>query len=242
MDVQYEKSKVSRFLTLFREAELITGRQIRAARALLDISQDDLANAAGLTKQGISKIEDGSVQPREGTISDIMRVFRDKGIEFIPDEGVKRKSDSITKLEGFKDFKFFMDQVYEAALQPYSCDGTKPICICNLDNGLFRKYMKDYYPVHVERLKKIEGLEIRSLAAEIDANHVSAASYLIYRYLKELKAVIAPFYVFDDKFALIDFDVPDPPQILLIHSPSLARSYRDQFDIMWKNASGKPSR
>ncbi len=216
---------------------MITGRQIRAARALLDMSQEELATSAGLTKQGISKIEDGSVQPREGTIADIMKAFRDHGIEFLSDDGVKRKSDSVTKLEGIKDFKFFMDQVYEAAKQSYSLDGTKPICICNLDNSLFRKYMGENYLSHVERLKKIEGLRIKSLAAEKDKNHVSKADYLIYKYLKELKAVIAPFYVFGDKFALINFDAQNPPEILLIESPALAASYRDQFDIMWKIAS-----
>lgn len=219
---------------------MITGRQIRAARALLGISQEELATAAGLTKQGVSKIEDGSVHPREGTVTDIFRVFSDRGIEFLPDEGVKLKTDSVTKLEGRKDFIHFMDKVYESATQMYSRDGTKPICICNLDNSLFRKFMGDYYPAHVDRLKKIEGLEIKSLAAELDENHHSDAKYLIYRYLKELKAVVAPFYVFGDNFALIDFDAPNPPSILMIHSAPLAQSYRDQFNIMWKNASEQP--
>jgi len=219
---------------------MITGRQIRAARALLEWDADHLAEKAGLSRDTIFNIEKGIVQARETTTERIVQTFAAYDVEFIPDEGVKKKTDSITKLEGFKDFKFFMDQVYEAATQPYSCDGTKPICICNLDNSLFRKYMKDYHAIHVERLKKIEGLTIKSLAAERDKNHVSGASYLVYKYLKELKAVVAPFYVFGDRFALIDFDVQDPPKILMIHSPALARSYRDQFEIMWKNASDQP--
>ncbi|MDD3288773.1 MAG: helix-turn-helix transcriptional regulator [Alphaproteobacteria bacterium] len=219
---------------------MITGKQIRAARMLLDWDAEDLADKTGLNRETVFNIERGTVQARAGTIEKIVRTFRDGGIEFIPDEGVKRRSDSVTKLEGFRDFKFFMDQMYEAATEPYSYDGTKPICICNLDNSLFRKYMKDYHAVHVERLKKLEGLKIRSLAAEVDKNHVKGASYLEYRYLKELKAVIAPFYVFGDNFSIIDFDVQDPPKILMIHSPALAHSYRDQFDIMWKNASEAP--
>jgi DNA-binding XRE family transcriptional regulator len=219
---------------------MITGRQIRAARALLDWDAEDLAAKAGLSKDTIFNIEKSVVQAREKTTERIIQTFAAYDIEFTPDEGVKRKSDSVTKLEGFKDFKSYMDQVYDACLQPYSCDGTKPVCICNLDNSLFRKYLKDYYPVHAERLKKIKGLKIKSLAAEEDKASFPGTSYLEYRYLKELKDVIAPFYVFGDKFALIDFDVPDPPKILLIHSPSLAQSYRDQFNIMWKNAAEKP--
>lgn len=216
---------------------MIVGRQIRAARALLDMSQDQLAEATGLTPQAIRKIENGDVQPREGTIADIMRTFDDRGVEFIGTEGVKIKSDSVVRLEGFESFKFFMDQVYDAATKTYSRDGSKPICICDLDNNLFRKYLKDYYTVHVDRLKEISGLEIKCLSAEVDKNHVPNATYLSYRYLKELKTVATPFYVFGDNFALIEFNTQNPPRILLIHSSLMARSYRDQFEVMWKNAS-----
>ena len=87
------------------ETELITGRQIRAARALLDISQDDLANAAGLTKQGISKIEDGSVQPREGTIADIAKVFEERGIEFTENSGVRLKPQGVEVLVGQEELR-----------------------------------------------------------------------------------------------------------------------------------------
>lgn len=222
---------------------MISGRQIRAARALLDWDAEDLAVKAGLSRDTIFNIEKNTVQAREKTTERIIQTFASYDIEFLPDDGVKRRSDSITKLEGFNDFKFYMDQVYEACLKPFSWDETKPVCVCNLDNSLFRKHLKDYYPIHSERLKKIKGLKIKSLAAEEDReDSASGASYLEYRYLKELKDVVAPFYVFGDKFALLDFDVPNPPKILLIHSSSLAQSYRDQFNIMWKNASEKPPR
>ena len=53
---------------------MISGRQIRAARGLLDMSQEELAKSAGLTPQAIRKIEDGTVQPREGSMADITRI------------------------------------------------------------------------------------------------------------------------------------------------------------------------
>jgi len=218
----------------------ISPSQLRAARGLLGWTRAQLADFSGVSEPTIQRIESNLMQARTTTVERLIQAFTEHDLEFVADDGVKRKSDRVVKLEGFEDFKFFMDQVYEAAKQPHSLDGTKPICICNLDNSLFRKHMKDYHAVHVERLKKVDGLKIKSIASEVDKNHVQGASYLTYRYLKELKAVVAPFYVFGDKFALIDFDVPEPPTILMIHSPALARSYRDQFKIMWKNASDKP--
>lgn len=219
---------------------MITPPQIRAARGLLGWDAIELGRRTGLSRETIANIESGRTQAREGSLERIVRVFNDSGVEFIPDEGVKRRADSITKLEGVEDFKRFMDMVYEAATKPYSYDGTKPICICNLDNSLFRKYMGDYHAIHVERLIKLKGLKIRSLAAAVDKNHVTGAVYLEYKFLKEFKATVAPFYVFGDKFALIDFNVENPPRILMVDSPSLANSYRDQFEIMWKNASNEP--
>ena len=42
---------------------MITGRQIRAARGLVDWSAATLADKAGLTRETVSKIEDETVQP-----------------------------------------------------------------------------------------------------------------------------------------------------------------------------------
>lgn len=214
--------------------------QLRAARALLNWSRAELAEKTGVSEPTLHRLENNIGDPETRTQKKIRYTLEEHGIEFTSDDGVKKRSDSVVKLEGFDDFKYFMDQVYYAATQPYSIDGTKPICICNLDNSLFRKHMKDHHPLHVERLKKISGLKIRSLSAEADRNHVAGADYLVYRYLRELKGVVAPFYVFGDTFAVLDFNVVEPPKIIMVHSPALARSYRDQFAIMWRNASAKP--
>lgn len=219
---------------------MITGRQIRAARALLEWDAEDLAAKAGLSRETISNIELNVVQARESTMGRIIQTFAAYDIEFLPDEGVKKKSESVIKLEGFENYKFFMDQVYNAATKPYSRDGTKPICVCNVDNNIFRKHLKDYYPIHLDRMKKLDGIQIRILAPSIDVNQPTDVHYLKYRFLKEMKSTVAPFYVFADSFALIDFSAPNPPRILLVNSPALASSFRDQFEIMWNCATDKP--
>jgi transcriptional regulator with XRE-family HTH domain len=49
----------------------INARQIKAARALLDWSQEDLANTSGLSIATIRKIESGHISPRGKTINSI---------------------------------------------------------------------------------------------------------------------------------------------------------------------------
>jgi len=45
----------------------INARQIKAARALLDWSQENLASASGLSIATIRKIESGHISPRDKT-------------------------------------------------------------------------------------------------------------------------------------------------------------------------------
>ncbi|HBM91398.1 MAG TPA: hypothetical protein DD400_05965, partial [Rhodospirillaceae bacterium] len=94
---------------------MINGRQIRAARALVDMSQDELAEAAGLTPQAIRKIESNKVTPREGTISDIMKVFRNHRIEFIDNQGVRFIPEDVEVLNGKEGIRRFFDLVFEHA-------------------------------------------------------------------------------------------------------------------------------
>ena len=71
--------------------KLITGSQIRAARALLDWSGADLASRVGLSRNTIAKLEQTNLIPsmRLQTLIDLKYVFENAGIEFIgtPDNG-----------------------------------------------------------------------------------------------------------------------------------------------------------
>lgn len=62
---------------------MITIDQIRAGRAWLGMSQDDLAKAAGLSQTGIARIETGVNTPHSGTLEKIKAALEERGIEFI---------------------------------------------------------------------------------------------------------------------------------------------------------------
>lgn len=70
---------------------MLTGSQIRAARALLNWSGEDLAKKIGLARHTIMNLEksDGVPPSRTQTILDIKTAFEDAGIEFIgsPENG-----------------------------------------------------------------------------------------------------------------------------------------------------------
>jgi predicted transcriptional regulator len=75
---------------------MITPRQIRAARALLGWSQQQLADRAIVSLNAVTRLEKGKVDSRASTITAIEKTLSKAGVEFLPagerGEGVRMKS------------------------------------------------------------------------------------------------------------------------------------------------------
>jgi predicted transcriptional regulator len=63
--------------------EMITRAQIRAARALIDWTQSDLAQASGVSQVAIKNLERGATDPRVSTINNIQAAFDQAGVIFL---------------------------------------------------------------------------------------------------------------------------------------------------------------
>lgn len=71
---------------------MITNAQIRAARALLDWKQTDLAKAAKVSEMSVKNLEKGDKDPRVSTVKAVQAAFESAGIEFI-EGGVRKVGD-----------------------------------------------------------------------------------------------------------------------------------------------------
>ena len=67
---------------------VITGRHLRAARALIGWSQDELAAKAKVALRTITRMEgyDEAVSGRLGTLNRIVAVLEKAGVEFLNDD------------------------------------------------------------------------------------------------------------------------------------------------------------
>src|SRR3954447_21705769 len=78
---------------------MITPTQIRGARAMLDLTQKELAERAGLSATALVNIETGTSDPKASTLASIQEALEAAGAEFIPN-GVRVRAGRKEKRHG----------------------------------------------------------------------------------------------------------------------------------------------
>ncbi len=210
-----------------------TIEQIRAARALLDWSQSDLAEHAGLSQTGIARIENGTNKPNSNTLEKIKKAFDDADIEFLGDSGVRRKANEVKILRGHNGFRRFIYDVYETVK-----DTGGEICVSNVDERNFDKWQGEWredYLSKMEELRKNSNFVFKILVQDGDMHQV--AKYAEYRYVDAENFGSAPFYVYGNKMAIILFG--QNVSIHIIDNKEIADAQRKQFNLAWKFAKKK---
>ncbi len=217
---------------------MLTIEQIRAARALLDWSQSDLADHADLSQTGIARIENGTNQPNTKTLEKIMAAFDKADIEFIGKTGLKKRSGEIRTLKGQQGFWDFYDDVYEA-VKEFGGE----ICISNNDERACDKWFgPDKWHEHKNRmieLNKVKDFNFRILSKE-DDDYFTVSEFAEHRWLVKERFSDVPFYVYGQKLAMFLYE-PDNVSIFVIDNPKIAEAYKKQFFVAWDEAIVIPS-
>lgn len=209
-----------------------TGKQIRAARILVDWDAGDLAKQIGMSRVAIQNIERGDARPKAETMDKIVHAFFDVGIEFTDNEGLRRRPEGVEIFEGTDRFNDFYDFLYEHLKR----NGGE-VCIGNSDPQLYAKYHKEFqfHKSRMEELVSQKDVSFRILVKEGDQNF-TAASYARYKWQPEKSFVPTSFYAFGECLALISFTHHPSPYVILIQSGPLAEAYRQSFNIAWEQA------
>lgn len=210
---------------------MITTAQIRGARGILNWSQGDLSDRTDISATSIGSIENGLTQPRESTLAVIQKAFEDAGIEFLPNDGIRKKSGEVRVLTGRSGFQEFYDIVYkELSLSPGE------VLVSNVDERLFEKWHgSENVKAHVERMKALKGVSYKILIKEGDRYFTNTNKDVEYRWIPKDQFSSVPFYVFADKLAIIIFD--NEPTVILMEYSIVSRAYAMQFVGLWERSS-----
>ena len=208
---------------------MITARQIRAARGLLEWSGDDLAKKAAITRAALSKIESDLVQPQERTLARIAEVFDLHGVEFLEGDGVKMRQQEVRVFSGKAGYRQFLDHVY------FTLRNGGRIRQFFLNDRSGPSFQDEYGQAHIARMGMIDNLDAKVLTAEGDMEF--PASYCIYRWINKNDVELAPFYLYGDNVVMPLHESMHKREWVSISSKLLAERYMRQFDKCWANAS-----
>lgn len=207
---------------------MITPTQMRAARAMLDVSQGHVAEYLGIAANTLSKIESGQSDASASRVNDIQRFYEREGIEFTDNDGVQWKTGGVVTYEGHLGFVDFVRDVYDTIKSGGS------VCVNNVNEDDFLKWEGDEADAHMERMNSVIDLDFRILLQEGDVNTVGSG-YAQYRALPEDHFGDVPLYIYGDKTALIVFE-ENNVEVFVINHHAVNMYFRGRFEVAWSNA------
>ena len=213
---------------------MIDFRQIRAARALLNWSQPDLACAAGLATSSIKNIESESGTARKDTLEQIFQAFDENGIEFLAGHGVRMKSHIVTIHDDKRATPALLDDIYAHVLTSVG----REVCILGLDEAYSVETDGGHLIAnHIERLARA-GIRERILICEGDTRFLNDPAS--YRWLPRAYFTRnAPIYVYGDRIAIHSGSLKR--RTIIIEARPLAQHMRMLFSLLWDCVSTEPA-
>ncbi len=207
---------------------MISIEQIKAARALLDWTQDDLAAAAGLSKPSINTLERRISNPKSNTMKAIQKALEKAGVEFTEGPGVKLRS-SVVKtsvFEGEDSLVRLTHDIFD------TLNGTdKELMIAGIAEHKYKYLGGERVLKEIEKRVK-HGIKTKLLSCEGDTNFIEPAHH--YRWLPKKFFPQVPYYIYDNKYALLLWG--PPKKVVIIENDEIASSHRDQFLALWEGA------
>jgi len=204
----------------------VNASQIRAARALIDWSQDNLAAASELSVATIRKIESGHISPRDKTMDAIVVALKQAKVEFTPSMGVRLRSNDIVILEGDDCYLQLLDDIHHTTK-----GGKGEVLFLYYDARLTSEFETDA-EIRIRR----EGIKWRFLCEEGNTHlpfPLEEWRWLPKEFFKRNIQVI-----YGGKVALgcyIDKSRELTTKMVIVDSAPLAESARNSFEFMWAN-------
>ncbi len=206
----------------------INPNQIRAARALLKWSQNDLAIRSGVSLPTIANIEVEKQQASTTTQDKLAAAFDEAGIELI-EGGVRKRQDIIRVLEGDDAIRLLQEDIYQTLKK----SGGDVLFLGLVETP--QEHDSEGYAYtknHIQRLIDI-GASEKLLVQEGSTNFIAPKEW--YRYIPKEHFTPYTYIIYGDCIAL---RIKEPyRRAMLIKNKYFAESLRKVFMMIWENAA-----
>lgn len=209
---------------------MITIEQCRAARGILDWTQQDLADASGLSKTAINNFEKGHSDIKMESLRAIRVAFESAEIEFIDDCGLQRSNEQATVLKGPHAVDIILDDIHHK--------------LKTKGGELLGLNISDRTTEHTPPQKLLEHLGLiketactQRIICNKDARSIlSPVEHC--RWLPEgMEAFTPPTFVYPGSVAI---EIWGQSRWLLVKSKDAAQAEKQRFETLWTK-SAQPS-
>ena len=151
--------------------------------------------------------------------------FESANIEFLPNDGLRKKGEHVEVLKGSMAFSDLLDDIY-AALKDKGGD----VLIANIDDDSLRQVSRQKIQEHRERMQRA-GVSERVVCHEGGSPLAAPAAC---RWLPGSQTTSAMgFCIYGDKVAM---ELWDKNLIVIITSPEASKAERMRFEYLWEMA------
>lgn len=211
---------------------MIAIEQIKAARGLLEWTQDDLAHYAKISRPTLTKIECRQGRPHTATLLKIQTCLEKAGVEFMP--GGVRLVQEMLKVKLF-DGDSAVVRMLQDVYRTHEHEGGI-VRFYGLSEHRFADALGQEKAERMIKHNAKLGIDERLLVLEGDMYFIQPKS--CYRWLTKEQFVQVPYYVYGNKLAMVIWE--PVIKIVVIENAQIAASYRQHFDYFWERAALPP--
>jgi transcriptional regulator with XRE-family HTH domain len=200
--------------------------QIKAARAMLGWSQEEMAQASGLAVTTIRNIETGNV-PRGRTAEMLRKAVENAGLEFTNSQGVQRRKD-IDLFHGAESVGLLFEDIYRTIK---ANDGGELIAMLKSQQVLSQLCDQ----AGKLGTKNLQSFPTKCLLFENKQSKIGLP-LCQFRWLPPNSTAPAIYFVYGNKFVFVDPEYKCGFRFVVMNSFSLVSSWRFHFLNLWNTA------
>lgn len=210
---------------------MISIEQCRGARGILSWTQQDLADASGLSKTAINNFEKGHSDIKAESLKAIRVAFESADIEFLGQDGMRKRADNIQILRGSSALIDLLHDIAETMKNASAGD----VLISYANPHLASQIPTQALFEHIESLKK-QNISQRILCAE-GARAILSPNDQCRWLPQEMTNANMTTYLYGSKVA---FELWDRTMIIVVNSADAHYAERCRFEHLWVSARVPP--
>jgi len=207
---------------------MVTIEQCRAARGLLGWTQQDLADACGMSKTAINNFEKGHSDIKADSLRAIRRAFEGANIEFIGDDGLRMKNEDVKILRGGNVSTLLMHEIISTL---ENADDRSLMVLCPSDTAF-----SDLSPNKINQYESFmlsQGVDVRIIQPTATNKILQRADYRTFDESGNYTDIspMMTSYLYGGYIAI---ELWGKSMIVLIRSEDVYKTEKTRFEMLWE--------